>query len=908
MKCVIHNCRNNIKMNMRKIYLLLFLILFSFVFFESKAQYPGAGGMGRSGLGKSTNLNMGHFYGKIVDAKNKGIGGVTVQLFINKFDTVTHQLKLVVNKTDITENNGDFDLDGLSLMGKYQLKISSVGYKKIEMPVTFGFKRPEPGTTPDFQKMAAQADKDLGNIKLEQDATTLEAVTVTSVKPMMELGIDRKVFNVDKNLSSTGQTATEIMKSIPSLSVDIDGNVTLRNSTPTLFVDGRPTTLTLDQIPSDIIEKVEIITNPSAKYDASGGGTGILNIILKKNKKNGYNGNVRTGIDARGKLNAGGDINYRQNKVNLTASANYNQRKSLTTTNSSTDYFAKTAASDTYVNAKNDGTNNGHFQFYRLGLDYFIDIRNTLSVASSYTQGAFDNISNQKIDSSSSTALLSNTNRVTGSNFHFENFGGQLSFKHNFAKEGHNITADANYNSSSNGSNTDIKSLSYLASGLRKYPFPSLQQTIGNGYNHYTTIQSDFENPLSDDTKLEAGVRLAIRDFKTNNLQSFGDSASPLVQSLAATSIYKYTDQVYAAYATYSFKLKRLGFQLGLRAESSDYHGNMTLPDTTTFKVTYPISLFPSVYITYKLTDAQSFQLNYSRKINRPNFFQILPAYNFTDPQNPSVGNAGLKPEFTNALEWTYNNNYNRTDNFLATAYFKYSTNLITGYIFKDINRNIKVGTVTSDSLYYSSYTNANYSYTYGLELTEKLNVTKWWDLLLNVNFYDAKLNATIPSANISNDMISWYSKVNSTVKFGKGLSMQITWESRSKTLIPQSNYGGGGGGRSGGMFGGSPQALAQGYTLPRYWDVDVAVRKDWIMTKGRGASLTLSMNNIFYTGNSTHSDATYFTQNSDRFRDAQLARLNFSYRFGKIDVSLFKRKNTKAEQGGGMENMSGGN
>src|SRR3954462_12056771 len=152
---------------------------------------------------------------------------------------------------------------------------------------------------------------------------------------MLQLGVDRKIFSVDKNLVSTGQTATEIMKQIPTLNVDIDGNVTLRNATPTLFIDGRPTTLTLDQIPSDIIDKVEIITNPSAKYDASGGNAGILNIVLKKNKKSGYNGGIRAGVDSRGKINVGGDLNLRQNKVNFFLSGMYNQRKSIS--NASTD-------------------------------------------------------------------------------------------------------------------------------------------------------------------------------------------------------------------------------------------------------------------------------------------------------------------------------------------------------------------------------------------------------------------------------------------------------------------------------------------------------------------------------------------------------------------------------------------
>lgn len=281
------------------------------------------------------NMNIGHFYGKIVDAKtNKGVAGIAVQLTGNKFDTATKKMKESILKTVITAANGDFSLDGLTLFGNFKLKVSALSYKPLEKQVSFGIKFPQGGVSPNtpntgmqdgaggmgggMQQMLGQADKDLGNIKIEADATDLGNVTVSaSAKPQFELGIDRKVFNVDKNLVSTGQTATEIMKSIPSLSVDIDGNVTLRNATPTIFVDGRPTTLTLDQIPSDIIDKVEIITNPSAKFDASGGNAGILNIVLKKNKKNGYNGNVRVGVDVRGKVNGGADINYRQNKVNF---------------------------------------------------------------------------------------------------------------------------------------------------------------------------------------------------------------------------------------------------------------------------------------------------------------------------------------------------------------------------------------------------------------------------------------------------------------------------------------------------------------------------------------------------------------------------------------------------------------
>jgi outer membrane receptor protein involved in Fe transport len=348
---------------------------------------------------------------------------------------------------------------------------------------------------------------------------------------------------------------------------------------------------------------------------------------------------------------------------------------------------------------------------------------------------------------------------------------------------------------------------------------------------------------------------------------------------------------------------------LGLRAESSSYNGKLfTLSgaDSTPFKVSYPLSLFPSAFITYKIDDKQDFQLNYSRRINRPNFFQLLPSYDFSDPQNPSVGNPGLKPEFTNSFEMSYNDNYARNSNFLATVYFKYTTDLITRYAYKDINKDVQPGVITTDSLYYTSYINANNSYTYGLELTDKMEVVKWWDLTLNIN---SKINATIPNQTVDNSLLSWFGKINSTFKVAKGISFQLSGDSHSKTLIPQSGSGQGGGGRGGGAFGGGQQALAQGYTLPRYYNVDAAIRKDWTWKNGQSGSLTLSINDIFRDHTKTHTELPLnFVQDVDRTRDPQVFRLNFNYRFGKFDAALFKRKNTKADQGAGMDMMGGDN
>lgn len=879
---------------MRKLFTIAIFNLFVITAF---AQIPG----GMRGGGNSQSMNIGHFYGKLVDSKtNKGLESVTVQLVGNRFDTATKKMKEAIFSTLITKANGDFSFDNLPVFGNFKLKISALGYKPVEKTISFGIKMPQGGAANggNMQQMLAMADKDLGNIKMEEDATNLGNVTVTSsAKPLLELGIDRKIFNVDKNLVSSGQTATEIMKSIPSLNVDIDGNVTMRNASPTLFIDNRPTTLTLDQIPADIIDKVELITNPSAKFDASGGNAGILNIVLKKNKKTGYNGGIRTGIDSRGKLNLGGDLNLRQDKINFSLSANFNQRKSISS--GITDRTNLLYTPSNVYNTSN-GTNNGHFGFARAGLDFLVDNRNTISVAGNFMRGQFNNEQTQRVDSTIKSVFTSYNQITTNSSAVMRNIGTQISYKHNFTRSGHNISADFNYNSSNNENNANIGTQTYNSNGTTKGQ-ALLQKTLGSGATKNYIVQADYENPLSDDSKLEAGVRTAIRDFNNMSDQyryDYSSSSYNLVPGIS--NKYKFYDQVSAAYTTYSFKVKKWSYQLGFRAESSNYTGtllNAKGQDSATFKVKYPLSLFPSAFITYKINDKQDLQLNYSRRVNRPNFFQLMPFPDYSDPQNINIGNAGLKPEFTNSFEVSYNNAYTRGANFLATAFFKHTTDLITRYVYRDKN-----GLVNGDSAYFNTYINADYSYSYGLELTNKMALTKWWDFTVNVNLFNSQINATVPDQSLSNSMVSWFGKMNNNFKIAKGLSVQFSGDYQAKSVLPP-NSGGGMGGRGGMMWGG-PQSTSQGYNLPRY-GFDLAIRKDWTWKNGQSGSLTLSMNDVFRTQVfKSYSESTFFTQTSERRRDQQVLRLNFSYRFGKFDATLFKRKNTKADQGGGMEMM----
>ena len=855
---------------------------------SSFAQYPG-GGQGRAGGGRGGGqaMNVGHFYGKIVDKKtSRGVDAASVQLVQARFDTATKAKKDAVVSGMLTRANGEFSLENLPVMGSYTLKISAIGYKAYEQKVGFTVKMGQ-GQPSSIEDALSGVDKDLGNIRLDADAEVLQNVVVTAARPLMQMGVDRKIFNVEKSLVSAGQTAQEIMKNIPSVNVDIDGNVTLRNAAPQIFVDGRPSTLSLDQIPADAIESVEIITNPSAKFDASGGNAGILNIVLKKNRKAGFNGNIRAGIDTRGRINGGGDLNVRQGKINAFVSANFNQRKSLSTSTT----FRHSLITPVDVSQVSHGVNTGNFAFTRAGFDYLLDNRNTITVAGVYVKGSFNNNDDLNFDSTRSGALYTIGNQITESKSQFQNKGATLSYRHNFAEAGKNFTADFNYNGSNNDNNglytTRLTDASNISKGV-----PTIRKINGSGDSKFITGQLDFSDPLTENSKFETGARIAVRDNTTlNNNYFFNSVTNSFVYNTTFSSNYKFTDRVYAAYATYANKVGTWSYQGGLRAESSNYTGTLLQVKDTSFSTKYPISLFPSLFITKQLGDGQDLQVNYSRRVNRPNFFQLNPAIDPTDPQNPSKGNPGLRPEFTNSFEVSYQKTFSKGNSLLATGYFKGSNNLITRYI---------------DSAYYSTYRNANSSRSYGLELTSRNPLTKWWEMTTNVNLYDSKINgiqtgtATEKSVS-SQERVSYFIKWNNSIKLPASFNLQVSGEYQSKAVLPQSSNGGGGGrggGGGGGFggFGGGAQPTAQGYINPNY-GFDVAVRKDLFKNK---ASVTLSVNDILKTRKySYYSESTAFTQNYERRRDAQIFRLNFSYRFGKMDISLFKRKNNKSEQEG---------
>lgn len=861
---------------MRKFYVVAVLSLVSFATFSQAPARNGA----------PANMNIGRFYGRIIDENtDKGIDAASVQLIASRGgkDTIISGM--------LTRKSGEFSLENLPVMGKFTLNITAIGYKSLDKPVAFEFK---PGKGQDPSAMMAAMDKDLGNIKLGVDTQMLASVIVSAEKPMMQMGIDRKIFNVDKNINSTGGTAVDIMRNIPGLNVDIDGNVTLRNSAPQIYVDGRPTTLSLDQIPSDAIESVEMITNPSAKFDASGGQSGILNIVLKKQRKIGYNGGVRVGVDSRARINAGGDINVRQGKVNLFANAFYNQRKSKGWGETDRLSFAEQPTTTTFQD--NNSVFKGAFAFTRFGLDYFIDNRNTITLAQNIMGGTFnmDNQNDLLYQTAGVNEVESQYRNTLGQN-KWRNYNTTLGFKHLFAQPGREWTADVNYSFSPNSgySNIYIRSFDDVAQQNPKNE-EQLQNITSEGENVFLVVQTDYVHPINANMKWEAGLRTQARTFESNQLNYFNG-----VPQVNLNNQFQYTDYVHAGYATFSQKVKDIfNYQLGLRVESSNYNGEQI--GKQTYKNDFPLSFFPSVFLTKNIGDKQDLQLNYSRKINRPNFFQLMPNTDFSDTLNLQTGNPNLKPEFTNSLELSYQKTYGEKNNtFLATVFGKYTTDLISRY-----QSLMEFGDTTA---FVSSWINANDAYAAGLELIFRNTLTSWWEINLNTNVYYSKINGSNVVAGLENEQTSSLTKLNNTFRLTKTLSIQLSGEYQSRSALPvsTSNSGGGGGrgGGGGGWMGGSP-STTQGYIDANY-GVDFGIRKDFKIKKNQ-ASLSFNINDIFRTRRyRVHSEAAQFIQDEWRRRDPQIARLNFSYRFGKFDMNLFKRKNNRSESegmGGGME------
>ena len=754
--------------------------------------------------------------GKILDATTqRPIHAATVSLM--RKDSVA-----VAGTT--SNEDGSFSIGDLP-EGAFLLRVSSVGY------------------TPFFKAFAAghKSVVSAGVIRLTSEAAQLQTVVVVGEKAAFKTEIDKKVFNVDKSLASKGGTAADALRQVPTLSIDATGAVTLRNGTPVILVDGKQTTLTLDQIPSDQIQTVEVIPNPSARYDAQGN-HGIVNIVLKKNRKPGMNGSVTGTWSSLRELYGFLNGNIYQNRWNFTLNYMAHRHRSVsTTTTTLTDLTDNTSAVQ-----HGQAVTTGPFQKIKAGADFFMDTHNTFNLSTDIGIGFHPTVGILETDyldamgtiDSSSSRRTTESDRFTFSHTEFD-------YTHEFGKQGEKLATSAaleTYYGPGNGT----FDMQYLDKGGATTGNPYLQQYSGFGQARRLTLQSDFTDPMRDGkAKLEAGVKTTLHEnHSQNNFQDYDASSKDYTVDSAASYNYSYHDNTYAAYGNYSDRIgPRFSYMAGLRVEQYDYTGDLL--DTHTQFSFHNTGLYPSFFLTQKAGENSEFHLNYSRRVNRPTWWQISPWTDYTNPLNPQVGNPQIRSENTNLGELSYNTVKGNTS-VNATLYVKNTLNPIISY-------NIPL---SNDTLL-STFRNANSSNTYGAEIIVKVPVVKWWTATTNLNFFQTSINADNLMAGLSNSGFSWFAKLNSDMKVFSIYTLQLTGNYNAENVVAQG------------------KVLASG-------GMDVAIKRDFL--KNKAATLVLSVSDILNT--QEYRVRTYsqnvFIQDAITKPQTRVLKINFTYTFGK--------------------------
>lgn len=752
----------------------------------------------------------------------------------------------------LTRANGDFTIEKLPL-GPAKIKVYFIGYEVIFKTVKL---------------MPPSLEQDLGNIRLKPSIQSLKQVDIVEEAATVTLSIDKRSYNPEKDLGARGGMAIDAMKSIPGITVNSDGSVQLRNAAPIIFVDGRPTALSLDQIPADQIERIEVITNPSAKYVADAT-AGILNIIMKKNLKPGYFGAINSGIGSNDRYSINGNLSVREGKWSFNTSYGFN-----TATNDNEgftnrqNYINGSLTSANNLNTLSINTRSGHNA--RMAVDYRLTNRSTIFSSYNYNRNGFNVNENQNfafLGAVGDTSLYGNRINIQ-TNSWITNTA-QLGFKHNFPKQGKELTADLNYISSRNQNNSDFDTKNYFPSGELMPKNPELQQNRGARKADFITWQLDFINPINDTVKWEFGARAAYKyteaDFRAD---FYNYEFNRYLRDTLLSNLFNIDDFVGAAYATYTNMIKKkIGVQAGLRFEQTYFIGR--LPEKNqSFEYIYPRglenlgrALFPSLYFSRKLSSKNEVQLNFSRKIRRPDFMQVIPFIMFADRQSYQIGNPVLAPEFINLAEANLSRIYSK-GSLLTSFYLRHITNSITNFFYPSpTEADVLVGT----------FINGKTATNFGCENTVKYSPSRMIDLNLNAHVFYTEISASQNNQDFSNSGFSWNTRLITNVRLPKKWGFQVNASYEAPRIIPQ------------------------GRTREIYF-VDLSASKE--INKSWTASLTLS--DMFNTKRfGSYFESVVFRQDLSRRWETRYVRLNITYKFGEPDISIFKKRTSQRRDPG---------
>jgi len=777
------------------------------------------------------NARTGKLSGRLSDSRNAPVAYATV--------TLLRADGSVVNG-DLTKENGSFAIEPTGA-GTFRLRISALGFRERIME----------GIT-----IAAGGERDLGRITMETASHQLENVEIVSERPVMELSVDKKTFNVEKNITTAGGSAADVLQNVPSVSVDNDGNMSLRGkSSVTLLIDGKPSTLlgsdaatALQSLPASAVQSVEVITNPSAKYDAQGMG-GIVNIITKKDRTFGVNGSATAGIGTRDKYNGNLSLNMRNERWNFFLNSNFrlnNNYTHITTKRNNHFYNEENNFDDTFFHTYEDDMRRFLGWFTTAGAEYTLNDRNVLTLTEHLNVMNFGIAGTADYKRYGAGDLVQLQRRYTDMQVNTNSLSSVLDYKHKFSRQQQELTANITYALSSSARMQDYTTSYY--DGREQLLFgPVLQHNPGDGSTGSLNSQADFTTPfLRPNGKLDAGVKTQLYSFATNTTPSVTFPGMPAQTDTTLLSSFDYSQQVYAAYASFSDKAGRFSYQAGLRSEYAAYQGQTAAFGGQSFTNDF-LNLFPSAFLSYQLAGEQSVYLSFTRRVNRPGFMQLMPYVDLSNPQDTSVGNPGLIPEFIYNTELSYSRRSEKGHLLLLSGYYQYTEHLIERYRrFYD------------DGTTFTQPQNLNEGITYGLEATGRVQLLPVWDATVNLNFFRNRINGNNVDPTLNNEGVSWFGKVNTSVRLPRQFSLQLN-----------GNYE-------------APKVAAQS-TLQQAWWIDVAVRKNLFGSRG---TLVFNVSDIFNTRKyTTLYNLQVYDQSSYRDRETRIANLTFTWRIGNTDT-----------------------
>jgi outer membrane receptor protein involved in Fe transport len=615
-------------------------------------------------------------------------------------------------------------------------------------------------------------DKDLGTLRIVSDAVALEEVQVTAEKSQMVFKLDRRVFNVGKDLTSVGNNAADILNNVPSINVDTEGNVSLRGSgSVRILVNGKPSGLlsageseALLRMQGDIIESVEVITNPSAKYEAEGE-AGIINIILKKNEEKGFNGSFGATAGYPTNLGASYNLNYRQRNLNFFSNFGIDYRKAPGGGNSEQRFFENGNLTD-FFTSETDQTRGGIGGYVQGGLDWNISDKSLFTATLLYRTGDENNDATVIYrDFNENEVLLNKTTRNTEETEEEHNLEAALNFTKEFDQKDRKWTVDLKYIL-----DDDTEIADYFQSETQEN-VPLIQRSSNTEDEITFLFQTDYVHPFSEQTKLEGGMRVDLRTVRNDFLveEEKDNNFVPLPEF---NDRLEYTEDIYAAYLIGAHEWGAFSSQVGLRLEVSDITAALTNSETRNDQ-DYT-NLFPSLNLSYKLSDRNQFQLSYSRRISRPYFRRLLPFSNYNNPRNNSIGNPNLRPEFTNSSELGYLRYFDK-GTFLASAYYRRTEGVIERIILpSEDGTTIRypVNLATRNSL--------------GLEFNFSYDLFKWWDITSDLNFFRSLTSGTFEGETYNADTYTWSGRINSNWDVGNRWKVQSSFDYRAPEITTQ--------------------------------------------------------------------------------------------------------------------------